>query len=483
MPVHETGRPRAPAILMLIPAAMTVLLTTKAAAAAVREVGCGGPYIAIQAAIDDSVNIAGDDEVRVCSGVYHERLTVPSTMVADRLVVSGGWDPGFTSQNPDPAATLIDGDAIGNVVILEPHGGELIFENFLLVNGLSTGGGGGGILIRPRFGAAVTVRRNHIAGNVEVVPTSAAGGGVSAYLQDMSTLDFSDNIVGSNTSESTSSSAAAGGMDLGVDDDAVARVGGNMFTDNIVRTLSSADGEAGGLRVAVFADGEAEVSDNLVASNRLEGIGPAGGTGVTATAGTFSVAPTARLTLRRNVVVGNVNARSATSDSFQLDVRVYDTATATLSDGVVAGGDQDGMSVLAGGTGAVHVVNHSLGGSVGIGLELSGNGATTSTLENTVLWANGVDLVLFGAVGTAANLVGADPEFIDLASGDLSVAPTSATIDAGAAAPAGGLGPMDAHRCPRVSNGAVDQGAYEQGSVFCGGFTYGSGQRWSAVVY
>jgi len=71
----------------------------------------------------------------------------------------------------------------------------------------------------------------------------------------------------------------------------------------------------------------------------------------------------------------------------------------------------------------------------------------------------------YGGYTPGPNMLSVDPLYVNAASGDYHLQPGSPVVDAGSAAPVGGLPPVDADGNARVAGAAPDLGAYELGSA------------------
>lgn len=106
----------------------SLLPTCPDVAAAVFTVGAGGTHSSVQAALDAAIAAPGEDEVRIASGTWLERVGVAQT-VADRTTVSGGWTAGFTIRVADPTLTVIDAQDAGSAFRVSASAGYVEVSN------------------------------------------------------------------------------------------------------------------------------------------------------------------------------------------------------------------------------------------------------------------------------------------------------------------------------------------------------------------
>jgi hypothetical protein len=124
------------------PFALSILIALPASSqVTVLEVGPTATYTTIQDAIDAVVNGA-DTEIRVEQNLtYTENLEVPATFDSGSLSILGGWDATFSTRDPDPEHTVIDGDASGRALNILIEGGRLLVDGFTFTNGKGDGAG------------------------------------------------------------------------------------------------------------------------------------------------------------------------------------------------------------------------------------------------------------------------------------------------------------------------------------------------------
>lgn len=165
------------------------------------------PFRTVQAAIDAAASAAdGTDEIKVAAGVYNEmgvdgKWSIPDSANITDLVISGGWNAGFTARTaqastyiPSVAAqdplTGADGDidvVDANVTI---DGFHFVFDG----NGVGGTGGtrvSGGIVVQA---TGVTINNN----TIEIGGNPASGirsTGIQTASSDTSNLTISNNTI------------------------------------------------------------------------------------------------------------------------------------------------------------------------------------------------------------------------------------------------------------------------------------------------
>ncbi len=450
-----------------------------AAAAAIFTAGADGFYPTVQAAIDQAVTQGGDAEIEVEAGAYHEHLLVSPSFSSATLRIVGGWDGTFSGRSSDPSMTVIDGDASGRAMALEPGGGTLIIEDLTLTNGMSTSAGGG-LYLHPTGSVSVTVSDCRITLNNATAAASAEGGGIDAYLSGSSVLAVVNTVISDNLAHSTGGSAAGGGLEIVVSDVASAGIRGCRIQGNTARSDVSSQVTGGGIDGAVYEQADMVISDSLVSDNTLAGSGFCFAPGGAFSLGAFSTTPQGMLTATRNRWLDNTCTTASAAP--QVDVNTSGATLALVTDSELVGGNGGGAEAHAYDTSQIELVNLTVAGNSGPGLYLVQQHSSALSLANAIVDLNGTNIVSSGTVTTTTNLVGSDPHFKDAAGGDYGVLADSSAIDQGSNTVAGGLGSMDINRCARIQNGIVDEGATEQASVYCGGFELGGPFRWSSVV-
>lgn len=415
------------------------------AAAATYRVGAGGTHSTIQAAVNSALAAGGDNLIKVAAGSRRERFTVGDTL-AGRLVISGGWGPGFLSRSGE---TTVDGGGLAPVVNVLVRSGTLHLVGLRVTGGITPTLGtptGGGFRVSLLETAMVQIEACTASGNRLTAP-DAEGGGLWGNVDGAAHLKIVNSHFRNNAVVASTGSAIGGGASITVSGGR-AEVLSTDFLDNEVRGPDFTEGAA--LEIHVQGEGFAQADDLTIFDNRTLSASANAWATLRLSTGSGS----GRIVARRNQVRRNLVQRP---NGHQVELRAGAGATITLTDSVVAEGDGTGILAWPSG-GTTQLTNLTVARQRGQGLSVIGTSGTVY-LSNSILFANGVNLS--GAVVEAANRIGLDPLFVDLARGHYHLGLGSPAIDAGEDAPPGGLGPLDADRQPRLRGLHVDQGAYE----------------------
>lgn len=445
-------------------ATVGLLLCAGAARASIFTVGPSGSYATLQSALNDATGATGDNEVRVRAGTYAERISTGSLLLAGKSVtVTGGWDASFTSRQPDPATTVLDGEGTGPVLDLAPAGGTLVIDGFTIRNGHHDLFGGG------VHGDVITSGELILQNNVIEDSSSLDGGGVFVGADGTGSIVVTHNTIRNNTA-----TARGGGLSVRALGDSTFSVTENRIEGNRIECCSINSGSGAGVFVKLQERPVVDFSDNLIQGNESSGSDPIQGDGGALWL-FFGCNPTppeqlectnATLTARRNRWIDNTSTNTAGfRDHVSLRAESGGELPATLAftDSIVSGGSGVGVAFLALAWSTLHMTNLTVVDHPSTGILQRGfQAGATATLYNTIAYANAPPNVTAASALTGANLVGVDPIFVDAASGDLGVQPGSPAIDTGENAPPGGLGPFDVEGTARVVDGTVNVGAVER---------------------
>ena len=393
------------------------VMTPAMASAEIFTVGEGGEHPTIAAALVIANAVAGDHEVRVRAGTYHEanlRLSPDHDGLVD---LTGGWDGDFASRDLDPRSTVVDAQRLNVVLVVIHSMGQV------RVRGLTLRGGSG----------------------------DSGAAGVDVNLSGSASLELADCHVLDN--RVVADSARGAGLTIRARDDAVVLVSRLRIEDNV--SEGTVDARAAGLEA--FPNGQArlELFDTLVRGNRVEGVAASSATGIV-----VGAHDAASVTIRRLRVVDNEGA-----DGGQVSLTAFGGAT-SFTDSVIAGGS-GGVQVTAV-DGEIAVANLTVADTLGRSIGASIQGATGRVdVANSLFFGTGSPPEFREGVTHGNNLDGVDPLFADAQARDYRLLAGSPAIDAGRLDPEAGLGPSDASGNPRVSGAGVDIGAHELGPSEC----------------
>jgi len=461
---------------LLVSAAVAV-----AADAAVLRVGPGGDVATIQAGIDAALATPEGDELRVRAGTWSENLVVAGADLGGALEISGGWDATWTSRDPDPAATVIDGGGTGRVLEVGfASAGALTVRGLSLENGRAASGDAGGARGAGLYVLAVDIpvvledcrlRLNQVQASDGVAGAGAAGGHV--LVAGAATLTVDGLVASGNSTVLSDTIGAVVGAGLGIvaQGTATATVTRARCADNT--TTGPGQQRGAGLALEASSSATIEVTDSMLTGNH--GSADTNGTGLS-----VSLLNSGAVDLRRLVAAGN--RRDGSDPSEQLYLRCFGDCTARLSDSLVADGGA-GVVVEAV-AGVVDVVNVTLTAHSQWGIFANVSPPGLGSFDNSIAWANtgGDALLLGGGITQQANLIGVDPLFVAPAAGIYRPRPGSPARDAGTGTPTGGLSTLALGGVPRLGGPAPDQGAHELGEIFADGFESGDTTAWSSAA-
>ncbi len=439
---------------------VTCILLAAPAAATVFTAGPAGDYATVQAALDAARAEAGDHEVRVQQGTYHEHLSVSRLVSASRIALSGGWDAAFATRSMDATATTIDGDASGRVLYLRVDSGEMVVEGLTLTNGLLVGDRGAGVDVRVYTGGQAHFRNTRVTGNMNTTPFNPGGlSGFSAEAEGSGVLSVESCVIADNTAQAPAAITIYGvGANIIAQDDSRVTV-----TDTVIRgnraTGESEHAQGIGISLSLSGNASGVFSGNLAADN--VSLLPATST-VSGAGWTIDADGHARLDARDNIASGN-GADSA-AEGYQTMLSLHgEDVSGTATEWLVC----DALGPSIGGVSAslgalVTSSNWTVANNPGIGLRWHYDDVR---LVNSIVSLNGTDVVASEPGLDPTVLVSADPLFVDAAGGDYRLRAASPAIDAGR-----DLGDdastHDLAGAPRLVGTAVDLGAYEyQGSA------------------
>lgn len=459
-----------------------ILATSIHLSAAVITVGPSGDYATVQAAIDAATATPADDELHLRATTFYEQINTNAVDDTNgRLEISGGWDATYTTRDPSPGATVIDGSSSGRVWISYFATGDLVLRGLTFQNGLAgTGEAFGAGLYLVVTGAATATIEDCVFDSNVVTTTDSAGGAVGGGA----------DIIAGGTAEVRLAGVTFTNNEVFIDDTVGAPIGAGLrvsanTSSTIVVRWGSATGNhlnggsqrrGGGISVDCYDSGTVEVEDFAVVDNH----------GSTVDAGTVeahgvdvSANGTGVVKLRRLTVTDNWNGTGDSSPQVWMNLS---GGTVTMSDSLVARGGQ-GVSVGTA-SATVYLSNLTVTDHEAYGTYVNAAAPGAATVSNSILWDNtGADLLLLGGASSGvSNLVNSDPMFVNAAGGDYRLDALSDAVDGGTASPAGGLGTFDLAHAPRTVGALPDQGAYERDAIFADDFERQDSRAWSATA-
>ncbi|MCP4539996.1 MAG: DUF11 domain-containing protein [Chloroflexi bacterium] len=296
-----------------------VLALSPDAPAAELHVCATCPYTTIQ----DAVDAANDgDIIKVAAGHYdnvHSRnlssseIVTQVVLITKSLTIQGGYTAtDWNTPNPDDNHTVLDAKGEGRVIHVNWPALTITLEGLHIVNGASTGNGGG-VYFRRWGDGSLALRNSHVASN-----TATAGGGL--YVREIA-VTLTNNLFQNNTATSSAGGAElyectsyvayntfennvasdGGGLTVGWGDVTLTH---NEFENNTANDSSS---YGGGLHTFVNSGHAHSISNNRFQGNKASIDGDGGGGGVYLSAGEGG-----QLVFSHNDVLDNVATECAT---------------------------------------------------------------------------------------------------------------------------------------------------------------------------
>jgi hypothetical protein len=442
------------------------LLAAQAAHATDYKVGPGGTHATIQDAVSAALAHAGNDRVLVHTGIYNESVTVPATMTADELTISGGWGDGFAAQVADGALdTFVAPGVAQHGIRVLAAGGKVTIDN-LHVYGAATGTGAG-VLVEPAGSTQVIVSGNIFEENVaESSGGTAYGGALAVLVTSAAGVAIIGNRFQNNRATVTFGTGSVQGSALylycGSTSNCV--VTDNAFTATTAEPASS-DVSGGAVFAEALQQATLQFERNLIDDVTI-------GSGSIAIYGrsVFLLGgDTAALYVRGNRIhAGGGTAPGMRAQASELEATLNDDCTLVVSDTLVAQSALYGIGVFLNGGTTAYLTNLTIADNAkGVVVVLGGTMLGEPYLSNSIV-TNTPEPTDLLPVQLASNRIGVAVPFLAPSLYDYSLGKQdTAVVDHGNDLPPGGLGVLDVDNGVRVYGAHVDIGAHEsRGRIF-----------------
>ena len=441
---------------------------------AILTVGPDGTYPTIQLAVNN-VAVGQTNEIRVEGGgrQYFENVLIPSSFSAGTIELTGGWDTTFSSRDPSPGNTFLDGLDTVRPLDIRLTGGAFTMDGFTVRHGVVFGNGGG-IRVWPGGDSVVTLRNLRVTDNLVTDAGQVAGGGIYAELDGNEQLFIEDLRIRDNQAESTGAlQVHGGGLFVYMTGSSRVEIDETEIDRNSIESNGGAL-QGGGLYLVAHENAIAEITYSHLYQNTVIG------------SSTYSCGAELRTTGSASLTIarGTAAFNSSTGDTAPQIRSIHSgMSSLVIRDSGVAGSDNEGIVVFAVDSAQVHFVNLTVADNFATGIRTDQDDTSTISLYNSISFNNGTDLFSVGTLDMGFNLIGVDPLFANPAELDYHLRPGSPALNAGTNTPPGGLGATDLDGNPRVQDSTVDIGMYEGvAPIFVDGFETGSTDAWSQTV-
>ncbi len=471
---------------ILILMGVTLLLAPVGpACAATVTVGPDGDWPTIQQAIN-VVSNPPDDEIRIQAGfVYQENLTI-SLGSDGMLQISGGWDSTFSTWAAEPGQTIIDGNGSRAVDVIVPQGTTFFFLNLTVRNG----GGvtrGGGLRIQATSTGDIGIYDVVFLNNTAVcsIGEDAPRGGALSLDLDSSGVEVNGNVFLDNTiqvlePQSASKAAMGGSIHATLSGSSHLQLADNLIQGSSCLAATNLDHDVRGCALYLSSNDSStlDVQNNTIINTSTTGFETIRGTaGYVSCSGSTGE-------LERNRWQGASSGLTADSTRRMLQLYGFGDCVLTQRSSLLAGSDDDALSVNGNDAAIWYGVNLTVTGNQGIGVSIVRTGTAQHYLSNSISTANGEeDLVGVATVVQQSNLIGTDPGFANPVNGVYLLEEGSPALDTGTESPPGDLSNLDLTGKDRVQGITVDIGAYEGvGLILKDDFESGETTAWSATT-
>jgi parallel beta-helix repeat protein len=391
-----------------------------------------------QATIQAAINVAyTGDTVLVAPGTYHENISFNGKAIT--VTSSGG-----------AAQTIIDGGSTGPVVTFNTNeASSSTFNGFTLQHGISTANSlymGAGVYV---YFASPTIQNNIIQNN-----NGCNGGGIGVY--------YGSPIIRGNTIRSNTMNACSGGTGA----ISVGGPGSTRIIGNIIQNNTASMGSCGG--ISLDGGSSTTIQNNIISGNAVSGLSPASvGGGICMWNILPSMSPANALIIQ-NLIYGNTAGQGGGIYAF-----VPSGARPLFLNNTIVGSSnspQGSAVYITGYDDQAQFINNLMIGASGtnaVYCDSSYDQTSPSSTNNDAYSTNGTGLqgTCSGESSHNGN-ISVDPLFVNAATSDFHLQPTSPPIDAGTNA-APNLPQTDFAGNPRILDGnndcvsTVDMGAYE----------------------
>jgi len=263
----------------------------------------------LQTALTTAESNGEDDTIRVVEGTYAGNFSFESGETYD-LTILGGHTSGCGLRKFDPANTVLDGGAAGQVLNLYSAYDyvDIAVEGLTLQNGYTSGDDGGGIYVRtlpPLIGGNINIRLSIIQNN-----TALVGGGV--YVRNSGESGTTgDIVIANNFVLNNTSTTNDGGLSL-TNDATTGTAGDIVLINNVVANNTNQGAVGGGVQAESSADsgtpGTITLTNNTITGNSASTFG-----------GGISLDRDGTINCYNNIISGNTS-------SAYFDIRLVGTA-------------------------------------------------------------------------------------------------------------------------------------------------------------